>query len=87
MTESWGCIIVSIKQAKTRLQTLLLLLTGLAPNKQSGRIEKRVDVDALKVKGNLLKAVSKVRTSAACMIKIDSIESNHNVEKLVPMYS
>ena len=51
MTESLGCIIVSTKQAKTRLQTLLLLLTAQAPNKQSGRIEKRVNVDALKVKG------------------------------------
>ena len=63
MTESLGCIIVNTKQAKTRLQTLLLLLTAQAPNKQLGRSEKRVNVDALKVKGNLLKVMTKVRTS------------------------
>jgi hypothetical protein len=59
MAESWGCIVVSMTRAKTRLQIRVdsPLLTAWAP-KQPGRIEKRVNVDALRLKSNLLKIVS-----------------------------
>jgi hypothetical protein len=66
MIESWGCIVVKHETGQEAPSNLSKLSSSCSPLRalaSSHAESKSVNVDALKIKGNLLKIVSKVRTS------------------------